>query len=99
MNAFKAKLGSDHVESLNSMSHLAFTYSHQDRLDEAEKLQADVMNAFEAKLGAQHLHTLSSMANLASWGTGKVGYGREAGSGCHECNKNKAWTRPSRYSG
>ena len=36
MNAFKAKLGSDHPHTLISMGNLASTYWNQGRLDEAE---------------------------------------------------------------
>jgi ankyrin repeat protein len=65
MNARKAKLGSDHLDTLTSMANLALTYSNQGRWDEAEKLEVDIMNAKKAKLGSDHLGTLASMANLA----------------------------------
>jgi hypothetical protein len=59
MNARKAKLGSDHPDTLTSMANLASTYRNQGRWDEAEKLEVDVMNARKAKLGSDHPHTLS----------------------------------------
>jgi hypothetical protein len=73
MNARKAKLGSDHPDTLTSMANLASTYRNQGRWDEAEKLQVDVMNARKAKLGSDHPDTLTSMANLAStyWNQGR----------------------------
>ena len=40
----KAKLGSNHPDTLSSMANLAVAYSNQGRLDEAEKLEVDVMN-------------------------------------------------------
>ena len=65
MNARKAKLGSDHPDTLTSMANLACTYWNQGRWDEAEKLDVDVMNARKAKLGSDHPDTLISMADLA----------------------------------
>ena len=43
MNARKAKLGSDHPDTLTSMSNLACTYQNQGRWDEAEQLFVDVV--------------------------------------------------------
>src|SRR6266550_2592567 len=60
------KLGSDHSDTLTSISNLALTYRNQGRWNEAEKLEMDVMNASKAKLGSDHPYTLTSMANLAS---------------------------------
>jgi hypothetical protein len=65
MNVRKAKLGSDHPDTLISMGNLASTYRNQGRWDEAEKLIVDVMHARKAKLGSDHPDTLTSMANLA----------------------------------
>ena len=65
INQRKAKLGSDHLDTLIIMGHLACTYHNQGKWDEAEKLFVDVMNACKAKLGPDHPHTLTSMANMA----------------------------------
>ncbi|KAF8338410.1 hypothetical protein F5887DRAFT_873332, partial [Amanita rubescens] len=48
-----------------SMSNLACTYRKQERWDEAEKLDVEVMAARKEKFGSQHPDTLTSMANLA----------------------------------
>jgi hypothetical protein len=66
MNGRKEKLGSNHPDTLSSMSNLAATYWKQGRWDEAEKLDADVMNGRKAKLESNHPDTLSSMAHLAA---------------------------------
>ena len=65
VNQRKAKLGSDHTQTLFSMGHLASTYRSQGRWDEAEKLQIELMNATQVKLGSDHPHTLASIGNLA----------------------------------
>ena len=65
VNQRKAKLGSDHKQTLFSMGHLASTYRSQGRWEEAEKLQIELMNATQAKLGSDHPHTLASIGNLA----------------------------------
>jgi putative hemolysin len=48
------------------MPNLASTYCSQGRLNEAEKLEVQVMETSETVLGAEHPDTLTSMANLAS---------------------------------
>ena len=75
MNARKAKLGSDHPDTLTSMANLAFTYCNQGRWAEAEKPKVDVMNGRKAKLGSDHPDTITSIANLACtyWNQGKWG--------------------------
>jgi tetratricopeptide (TPR) repeat protein len=65
VNQRKAKLGSDHTQTLFSMGHLASTYWSQGRWDEAEKLQVEVMGVTQAKLGFDHQLTLSSRRDLA----------------------------------
>ncbi|KAJ1323029.1 FxSxx-COOH system tetratricopeptide repeat protein [Microdochium nivale] len=66
-------LGSEHLDTLNSMANLALTYQDQGRWEEAEKLGVAVMETRKAKLGADHPGTLNSMANLAStfWSQGR----------------------------
>lgn len=58
--------GLEHFKTLNSMSLLAFIYSMQDRLREAETLQIQVMKTCLTKLNEGHPDTLISMNNLAS---------------------------------
>ena len=65
INTRKEIFGSDHPNTLLSMSNLAFTYENQGKWYEAEKLQVDVMNALNAKLVLDHQDTLISMASLA----------------------------------
>ena len=48
------------------MANLACTYMNQERWDEAEKPEVDVMNARKIKLGSDHPDTLTGMTNLAS---------------------------------
>jgi tetratricopeptide (TPR) repeat protein len=74
MNGRKTKLGSDHSQTLTSMSNLAFIYWKQGKLDEAEKLQVDDMNGRKTRLGSDHPQTLTSMGNLASiyWNQGRL---------------------------
>ena len=47
------------------MANVAWTYSRQGRLNEAEKLEIDALTASKAKLGLDHPDTLSNMANVA----------------------------------
>ncbi len=65
-STYKEELGSHHPETLTSMGNLSSTYSNQGSLDEAEKLEVEVMEARKEKLGSQHPDTFSSMGNLAS---------------------------------
>jgi hypothetical protein len=64
MNARKSKLGSDHLDTLNSMYNVATTYQAQGRWEEAEQLEIDVINASRTKLGTEHPFTLTTMASL-----------------------------------
>ena len=59
-------LGPNHSKTLASIANLAIAYWNQGRLDEAEKLEVEVMNARKTELGSDHPDTLMSMANLAS---------------------------------
>jgi hypothetical protein len=65
METRKTKLGVDHLDTLASMANLALTYWKQGRLEEAEKLEVQVIETFKTKLGADHPDTLTSMENLA----------------------------------
>ncbi|RFU74219.1 alpha beta-hydrolase [Trichoderma arundinaceum] len=73
MEAYKAKLGADHPDTLRSIASLASTLWNQGRWDKSEKLQVEVIEACKAKLGADHPDTLRSIANLAStlWKQGR----------------------------
>jgi tetratricopeptide (TPR) repeat protein len=56
------------------MDHdLTSTYRNQGRLEEAEKLEVQVMDTRKTKLGADHPSTLTSIGNLAStyWNQGR----------------------------
>ena len=57
------------ILTLASMAKLTLTYSNQGRLEEAEKLEVQVLETFKTKVGADHPDTLTSMSNLASKGT------------------------------
>ncbi|KAE8394391.1 hypothetical protein BDV23DRAFT_169693 [Aspergillus alliaceus] len=58
--------GLEHPSTLASMARLASAYRNQGRLNEAEKLNVQVMETRKTVLGAEHPHTLISMNNLAS---------------------------------
>src|SRR6266576_1473177 len=58
------KLGSDHSDTLTSISNLALTYRNQGRWDEAVKLEMDVMNARQTKLESDNLDAVTNMSNL-----------------------------------
>jgi hypothetical protein len=65
METRKTKPGADHPDTLTSMGNLASIYRKQDRWEEAEKLQVQVMETSKTKLGADHPDMLTRMANLA----------------------------------
>ncbi|KAJ5451405.1 hypothetical protein N7491_000587 [Penicillium cf. griseofulvum] len=57
--------GEEDKEAVNSTAMLAEVYRFEGRLEEAEKLEVQVMEICKTKLGADHLDTLTSMSNLA----------------------------------
>ena len=57
--------GSDHPVTLTAKGRLAVTYSREGRLEEAAKLQAEVLAGMERLIGAEHPDTLTVMSNLA----------------------------------
>ncbi|KAL1846474.1 hypothetical protein VTK73DRAFT_286 [Phialemonium thermophilum] len=59
-------LGKEDLDTLESVSGLASTYSYQGRWQEAEELGVQVMNIRKRVLGLEHPKTLTSMGNLAS---------------------------------
>jgi tetratricopeptide (TPR) repeat protein len=61
----KAQLGSDHQETLQSMSILATCYRYLGRHDEALQLIEKTVALQKTKLGSDHPDTLQSMHNLA----------------------------------
>ncbi|KAA6412978.1 MAG: hypothetical protein FRX48_02721 [Lasallia pustulata] len=58
-------LGTEHPDTLTSMSNLALTYSHRGLWKEAEKLGVQVVEISKRVLGAEHPDTLTSMSILA----------------------------------
>ena len=65
MKIFKAKLGSDHPDTLTCMANLVSTYRNQGRLKQANKLEKYVINARQEKHGSMapivgHIHSLVS---------------------------------------
>ncbi|KAL6409895.1 hypothetical protein AUP68_06297 [Ilyonectria robusta] len=68
------RLGREDETTLASVSLLASTYMNQGRLEEAEKLEVQVMETRKNKLGADHPSTLINMGNLAStlWNQGRL---------------------------
>ena len=62
----KKVLGMEHHSTLQSMQHLADTYTTQGQLEKAEKLQVQVLKLRRRVLGAEHPDTLTSINNLAS---------------------------------
>ena len=62
----KKVLGSEHPDTLMSMSNLSGIYANQGKLNEAKQLQDQVLDMRRKVLGAEHPDTLESMADLAS---------------------------------
>ncbi|KAH8814677.1 hypothetical protein DL96DRAFT_420437 [Flagelloscypha sp. PMI_526] len=58
--------GSEHPDTLTSISNLAITYSDLARHADALKLQDEVLELHRRILGSEHLDTLMSMHNLAN---------------------------------
>jgi tRNA A-37 threonylcarbamoyl transferase component Bud32 len=58
-------LGSDHPDTLTSMSSLANAYWYAGRLTDAVTLHQETLKRRQAKLGPDHLDTLESMNSLA----------------------------------
>ena len=90
-------LGSEHPSTLTAMSNLAVTYMNQERWDEAEKLQMNVMNAMNA---SDHPDTLTSMDHLAStyMNQGRWDEAEKLEMDVINAKKNKAWIRSPRHS-
>jgi tetratricopeptide (TPR) repeat protein len=62
----EAKLGSDHPETLTSLSNLAIAYHEVGRVAEAIALYEKALGRKEAVLGLDHPNTLTSRNNLAA---------------------------------
>jgi hypothetical protein len=58
--------GPAHLDTLNSMAHLAFTCRDQGRWVEAERLYLQVIETSQTVLGPDHPNTLTGIAHLAS---------------------------------
>ena len=54
MNMRKKLLGADHPDTLISMGNLAYTYKYQGKLNEAEKLNIQVMDIRKKLLTCSH---------------------------------------------
>ena len=65
MERHKRLLGTEHPDTLISMTNLASTYSNQGRWQEAEELEIQVLETIKRVLGEEHPDTLISMGNLA----------------------------------
>jgi serine/threonine protein kinase/tetratricopeptide (TPR) repeat protein len=62
----KARLGTDHLLTLSTMSSLAGAYAHANRLKDALFLDEETFQLRKAKLGPTHPDTLESMEALAT---------------------------------
>jgi tetratricopeptide (TPR) repeat protein len=62
----KARLGPDHLDTLNSMNQLGVVYWQLRQLDRSVPLFEELVKLREAKLGRGHLATLHSVANLGA---------------------------------
>jgi Tetratricopeptide repeat len=60
----KRNLGAEDECTLGSMGDLAWFYMKQDRWEEAEELEVQVMETCKRVHGPKHRDTLTSMANL-----------------------------------
>ena len=60
----KARLGEDHIDTLDSMRLLAWVYKQAGHSDKALPLFEQTFELRKAKLGIQHLDTLESLADL-----------------------------------
>lgn len=61
-----AHLGEEHLDTIESLTNLATLYRQQDRLDEAESLNARAVAVGRRVLGEDHPRTLIAMNSLAS---------------------------------
>ena len=66
MGWYTGNLGRDHADALQNMYHLGWTYLTEGRLEDAEKLQLEVLEVRRRLLGDKHQDTVSSMSDLAS---------------------------------
>ena len=71
MDMRKKVLGAEHPDTLKSMANLASTYWNQERYNEAEQLQNQVMDMSKKVLGAEHSDTLTSMKS-GIWNAGQI---------------------------
>ncbi len=65
LDAYKAKLGPDHPDTLLSMNNLAAAYQASGQLARAVPLFEETLQQRKARLGPDHPETLESMNNLA----------------------------------
>jgi hypothetical protein len=62
----REELGKDHIDTLKSMTILAYSLILNRQLEFAERLHTEVLKRSKMKLGADHPVTLTSMGSLAS---------------------------------
>ena len=68
MNGSKAKLGSNHPDTLTSMANLAVTYGDQGRLDAAHSLLFIAVETMQLVMGPKHptvLHYIKHLNQLS----------------------------------
>ena len=65
LDARRALMGNEHLDTVWVMAQLVYTYNEQGRLKEAEELGLQVLQVRRRVLGEEHPATLSSMTNLA----------------------------------
>ena len=58
-------LGADHPDTLTAAGNLAVSLWHQEKHDEAEKMQREVLAVQQQVRGAEHADTLTTAGNLA----------------------------------
>ena len=58
MDMRKKLLGDEHPDTLTAMGNLANTYFNQERWNEAEQLEVQVMDMAKKLFGAEHPDTL-----------------------------------------
>lgn len=63
-NGIKARLGPDHLDTLEAMQQLGVQYWQMRQLDKSVPLFEEILKGREAKLGRDHAKTLNAVANL-----------------------------------
>jgi hypothetical protein len=66
--------GDEHIETLASMSHLAFFYYERGNYDSAEMLYLDCLVRTRRLMGDHHVDTLAAISDLAGFYYSREGY-------------------------